>query len=810
MSRSKLQKLKALSENELRQDVIIPLLLNMKYRNVQDTHGADEFGKDIVCQYDTGLQTLNTAIVVKKGDVSGSTSPKSTGGTLGVIREQIHLALSVQSEDLNAKAPLTITNVIVWISGKFKSKARHQITYDRSNAYVNIEFRDGAKTVELLDAHYPEYWTIGDHTIVNYFSNAREKHSKLEDILALGSAPARHHLPKIFVPPRLALIPKVRSKQSTQKQRPMKEVPFTDLLESSNDRIAIIGDLGTGKSTALRRILLLTIESNLRDSHKYPVPIYIRFRDIDFSTNDPIIKALQSEFASLAPSEQESDIDEILEDGHLLVLIDGLDELESKERIERALEELNLFSQVYSRSRIVITSRSIEILETTSMLARFTMYRILYLNFTQVKTMIRRWFADNVDDGEKLIREILNPVTFTSIPLTPFTMAMLAAVYRGNTHDLPANLTELFNKYVGQALGQWDSNKGIESQIEWKLKKSMLCELAWHLLQSDELGITFEAFETLVDAKLTEVGLPYEGGDLVDQIIERSGLLVPTVNNEYAFKHHAFFSYFSGHSLIVQPEHKRLIAEHFYDMTWSKTIFFAFGTKYNDSSYLTYVVENVPIPTVNLLYYAVQLGMITQASYYVSNDIKTEAIGRSLVSFVLAWDELVSTLQELGSSDPKSRHVSQFTLLNFVCANVIAGLGAPILQVPLQTVAEEIPDTMQVHERIETIDDIAQGEWFAFFLAIASVGAMALDSFEQLLSRNIIRNPLLLACCEIQAQLMFELLELEGAERVRLQAQLTKLGRRLKGRREEIGKLFDQAPNPIAQLPSASIEDIRN
>lgn len=803
MAKSKLQQLASLTEGEFRTKVAIPLLQRMNYTNVRDTHGTDEFGKDIVCQYATPGQTFNIAVVIKKGDLSGSTTPRQGVHLLSVLREQVRQAHTIPVDDVETKSLRSIGNVIVWVSGKITSNAKHQVTHDRANTYVNMDFWDGPKTVEMLDEHYPEYWTIGDHAIVTYYSNAREKHSRLEDILALGSVHAEYRLPNVFVPPRLVRIEKIRSKQAKQERRPLKQYTFAELLKPSNDNTVMIGDLGTGKSTALRRMLIKTIDTNEQQSRRYPIPIYIRFRDLNFAIDSPITDALCVEFERLTPSGDATDIIGLLTDGKVLVLIDGLDELESDDRIETALGLLNTFSLTYSDSRIVITSRSLEVLETTNVLTRFSMYRILHLNFVQVKTMIRKWFTDKIDEGEKLIREIMNPITFTTIPLTPLTMAMLAAVYRGNTRDLPANLTDLFDKYVGFALGQWDMNKGIEHQIEWRIKRNMLCELAWKLLQTNNRGMASKDIESVVEAKRNEIGLPFDSGALVTEIIERSGLLVPTENDLYMFKHYAFFSYFAGHQLSVQPDSMRLIAEHFYDMAWSKTIFFAFGIKYNDQSLLEYVIDNIPVPSANLLYYAVQLGMITQAAYYVPNGIKAHLIRRSLVSYVLAWDEMVGTLEELQETEQKqrkSRHVSQALLLHFFCVNVNMGLGSPILRLPLKTIADGIFNDGIAADEQRPFDQDAQVEWYAFFLAIACLNAIALHTFEQLLQSNMIRNPMLLACCELQGQVMLEMLPSDAEEKTQLQDLISLVRKRIKGRDNVIESLFDQSPNPIALL----------
>ena len=60
--------------------------------------------------------------------------------------------------------------------------------------------------------------------------------------------------------------------------------------------------------------------------------------------------------------------------------------------------------------------------------------------------------------------------------------------------DLPANLTELLEKYVEIALGRWD-NKGIQQQIEWRIKQNLLGQLAWDLVLKNELAVSLGFFD---------------------------------------------------------------------------------------------------------------------------------------------------------------------------------------------------------------------------------------------------------------------------------------------------------------------------
>ena len=801
MANTKQEKLNSLSEDAFRSDVIIPLLRNMGYTNVRLHHGPAEYGKDIICQFKAPLSIENIAVVAKVGNLTGAAKPNSLTLRLADVKEQISQAFRIPIEDATLKSPTNVNRVFVWISGTITNSVDHQVTNDNGNSFVNVDFIDGSTTIEKLNELYPSYWTIGDYNITTYFSNARKKYSELDELLALGVQNSHRKLPTIFISPKLELIEQVRSKQARQQGLPRKTFAFSRLLKIHPQNTAIIGGLGTGKSTALRRMLLQIIEINETELKKYPLPVYLKFRELDQDNTTAIRDAISNEFKLLATDDEPADLEELLERGDVVVLIDGLDELETEENINKGIRLLTSFIDKYKYSRVVFTSRSLEIFKTSNVLAQFSVYRMLNLDFQQIQTLIRKWFEESDKDGEQLIKLISNPVTFASLPHTPLTLALLATLYDRGIQDLPANLTELLEKYVEITLGRWDMDKGIQQQIEWRIKQNLLGQLAWELVQTNQFSMSFNDIQELVEKQRDEVGLSFDSKAIVNEIVQRSGLLIPDEDGNFVFKHYSFLSYFAGYELTVQSDGLELVAEHFYDIAWSRIIFFACGIKRDDKSYLEKFVNEVHIPDSNILFYAMQLGLVTQASFLTPLSLKAELIKRAILSFVLAWDELATKFDDVRQSEKKPRQISQADLLIFICAHLNLGLGSPILQRTLETVVEETLESTQVVDNSENLNQAVQFEWFQFFLAIACINAEAISSFAKLLDGNIIRNPMLLAFCEMYAEFMLDVGTLTEKDKNKLTDQIRLIGKKLKGRRKEIGTIFDESPNLI-QLPA--------
>lgn len=109
------------NEKELRREVLIPILRDLGYDNVKETHGTREFGKDIVftIRDKFGLPEWNV-MVVKNQDIHGDTS-KPNNFALNVLSE-LKLCKAMPYKDLNY-GEKHFAKVYLVINGKFRDNA---------------------------------------------------------------------------------------------------------------------------------------------------------------------------------------------------------------------------------------------------------------------------------------------------------------------------------------------------------------------------------------------------------------------------------------------------------------------------------------------------------------------------------------------------------------------------------------------------------------------------------------------------------------------------------------------------------------
>jgi hypothetical protein len=83
--------LEALTEDDLRNEVLIPLFRRMGFHDVRHNHGSIELGKDIVMWAPDALRMREDyAVVAKRGKISGRSSGASSASE---VASQVRRAL---------------------------------------------------------------------------------------------------------------------------------------------------------------------------------------------------------------------------------------------------------------------------------------------------------------------------------------------------------------------------------------------------------------------------------------------------------------------------------------------------------------------------------------------------------------------------------------------------------------------------------------------------------------------------------------------------------------------------------------------
>src|SRR3990172_4480874 len=729
----KLSRLSDMSETQFRQDVLVPLLRKMGDQNVRERHGPAEYGKDITFVEVTPLGSTNYAVVAKAGDISGAASGK---GNLATVMTQVRQAFELPFYDAEQKRREVVSHVIVWTTGRISNSAETQIVDAMSAQYRNVSFKAGQATVELLDANIPTFFAVGNAYVSDYFSTAKDFYSHVEELRTLGASSDRYRLPVIFVPPLLRpYMPRLKESKLENKL-----YQFPEILHGDSN-LLIAGQMGSGKSSLLRRLLIATIDENEASGSTVPLPVLVRAKDLPIDSDDCVEQAIQREITRFGPhSEPASILPEGPTNG-VLLLVDGIDELKEEPLILSALSRVSSYAARSPNSRTIATMRTMDILDNPEVLADFSILELEELSQAQMGTFIENWFGKDSPLAVKLKKFLQDPLTLQGLPTTPLTLAIVAILYASGAREIPANLTELFTKYVELALGKWDEAKDVSQLFEWRVKEFLLRGLAGIMHDARTPTISPPQADEVTSRLAEDRGLTIDPVMFRQEVADRSELLVLDEDGNYEFKHRAFQDYFVALEIVSKAAAIDIVVTNFLDSWWEQAIFFACGLRPESSELLDAIMSRVLPGENNLFSYFINLGMACQASYLAPRETKRKVVFVVLDTLISAWQALAREYSTIEDKPKLPAYISpHLILVGIFTASALQALGSVTLASVLKDAASAYLST---DLRQLTADQRKILEWKAFFLAVALAGSGGPHHFTAIMESNLIRDPVL-------------------------------------------------------------------
>ena len=336
--------------------------------------------------------------------------------------------------------------------------------------------------------------------------------------------------------------------------------------KSQHRRIVILGGPGTGKTTTLKHFINDRAEKAKADS-KAELPIYLLLPDFASSH-----KTLQSYLIDLIEgTETNSSYAKVLwqeiTEGHAFLCLDGLDEVEPKERT-RMIEFINTYA-TRSGNTWIVGSRFAEYKGGQFNSSQFTEWELQPLSHDLRIQLAQRLLQElqHKDKTTVLAEQFVNLLEHHEQAAAwgenPLLFSLAAAVYL-KTGSLPSSRARLYREIIEAVL------ETRQPDATWR---SILLKLlsAFSLWQHQSGGLTFspEALVTfLVDIQGKSLGA--ETAKLVQDILW-SGITETVAHNTYGFRHLTFQEYLAATELahnLISPDLDT--QQQAWNLAWSK------------------------------------------------------------------------------------------------------------------------------------------------------------------------------------------------------------------------------------------------
>jgi predicted NACHT family NTPase len=346
-------------------------------------------------------------------------------------------------------------------------------------------------------------------------------------------------------------------------------------------RLMILGKPGAGKTTFLRHLAIACCKDEFLADH---IPILIELRDINASEFN-LLNHIHQEF-DLADEEQTK---QILKQGKVLILLDGLDEVPGQSRRE-VQDHIYKFSQFqhYYKNRFILTCRT-QTIEYIS--DKFKPVEVADFNPEQVEFFALNWFtalAETPEQGATLKAHFMAKLRLpqnkptAELAVTPILLSLTCWVF-DYLKDLPPKRSDLYEQGINLLLEKWDKKRGVRrelgSEAYRKLsvgeKKKLLSYVAARKFEQEQY-VLFEQGE-IQEYIAKYRGISTEDSEAVlDAIAAQNGLLIERAHGFWSFSHLTFQEYFTAKWFCDRADWDGLVS-HITEKHWREVFLLAGG-----------------------------------------------------------------------------------------------------------------------------------------------------------------------------------------------------------------------------------------
>lgn len=250
-------------------------------------------------------------------------------------------------------------------------------------------------------------------------------------------------------------------------------IPANQALEES-PQILLVGSLGSGKTTLLKYWSMACISGKILPEY---LPVFLPLRSLVslIDIGNPLIW-LKRQITNYGLSDESLDskvLEQLLNQGRLLLLWDGLDELPEVYRAEIA-QKISDFCDRYPKNRAVLATRNPiygHILESFSTLA------IAPFEESQISIFANKWFqttcSQNLKKVEKFQQLLATNQPLAEIASNPLLLTHLCTVFN-NCDYLKSNF---YQEILNLLLTKWEQTKCLPSSSSQTLSTAQKLDL---------------------------------------------------------------------------------------------------------------------------------------------------------------------------------------------------------------------------------------------------------------------------------------------------------------------------------------------
>jgi formylglycine-generating enzyme required for sulfatase activity len=322
---------------------------------------------------------------------------------------------------------------------------------------------------------------------------------------------------------------------------------------------------GSGKTTLLRYL-----------SHRYAgtdsecIPVFMRCKALDLS------ETTLEDFVQQQINE-DSDSPEIFEalcakerflEKNMVLLFDGLDEIEHAETGNRIAAELEKLARKYPRAKIIAAARPIAVQQGD--FAKFRRLDVLPLTPEMIQAYVEKWFAGEPNKIAALEQSLAQRPRIRDLAANPFLLSMICFTFeQGGDAALLERRSDLYEKctqYLLQRAYDPESSAAAKSNYEKAIEILKDISLRFFLWKEDDFPVDHVNVMGRAALSAETLGRPE---DFLNRLERETGL-VQRAKDGFTFVHRSLWEYFTA--LALRDKTNDFVIRHAANPDWEEVV----------------------------------------------------------------------------------------------------------------------------------------------------------------------------------------------------------------------------------------------
>jgi len=417
--------------------------------------------------------------------------------------------------------------------------------------------------------------------------------------------------------------------------------------------LMVLGSPGSGKSTFLRKMGLEALKGQKGKLKHKCIPVFLELKQF-IDRNMDLETEIVREFEVCGfPSPKEFTADALAQ-GKLLILLDGLDEVPTK-NLNLVIDKIQDFVDKYNKNRFIASCR---IAAYRSKFRRFSDVTMADFDDSQIQQYISNWFQSETDKQAgtaskcwELLQKAEN-VAAKELAQTPLLLTFLCLVY-DKSQGFPDRRSQLYRKALRILLEEWASEKRLQREdifqgLHTELEEMLLSEIAYQGFQTDRLFFPQKEIVEQIKTFLTgNLNAPQHlnGEAVLNAIAVQQGILVERAEEIYSFSHLTLQEYLTAEYIADNRLFEQLATERLTDSRWREVFLLVAGLMRGGADDFLLLMEKEAQNFINTSKLSDLLRWADRITAGSEGDIKP--VGKRAIAIVLALAINLSTANPL-------------------------------------------------------------------------------------------------------------------------------------------------------------------